>query len=102
YGTGQLQLIYWHGLTGADGVTMQAMVEQFTADNPDISVRIEAMPWNIYFDKLLTAMVSGSPPDVFIVREFENAGFARQGVLRDSSDLYASGGGPLPDEDFKP
>jgi multiple sugar transport system substrate-binding protein len=27
---------------------------------------------------------------------------ARQNVLRDSSDLYASGGGYLPDEDFKP
>lgn len=102
YGTGQLQLIYWNGLTGSDGVTMQAMVGQFVADNPDISVRMESMPWNIYFDKLLTAMVSGSPPDVFIVREFENAGFARQGVLRDSSDLYTSGGGSLPDEDFKP
>lgn len=102
YGTGPLQLIYWHGLTGPDGVTMQAMVEQFTADNPDISVRIEAMPWAIYWDKLLTAMVSGSPPDVFILHEYLTAGFARQGVLRDSSDLYTSGGGSLPDEDFKP
>jgi ABC-type glycerol-3-phosphate transport system substrate-binding protein len=102
YGGGDTQLIFWHGLTGADGVTMQAMVEQFAADNPVISVRIEAMPWNIYFDKLLTSMVSGSPPDVFIVREFENAGFARQGVLLDTSTLYESGGGPLPDDDFKP
>jgi len=102
FGSGGQQLIFWNGLTGSDGVTMQAMVEQFVADNPDISVRIEAMPWNIYFDKLLTSMVSGSPPDVFIVREFENAGFARQGVLRDSADLYTSGGGTLPDEDFKP
>ena len=40
YGSGQLQLIFWNGLTGADGVTMQAMVEQFVADNPDISVRM--------------------------------------------------------------
>lgn len=102
FGSSGQQLVFWNGLTGADGVTMQAMVEQFVADNPDISVRIEAMPWNIYFDKLLTSMVSGSPPDVFIVREFENSGFARQGVLRDSSDLYVSGGGSLPDDDFKP
>jgi ABC-type glycerol-3-phosphate transport system substrate-binding protein len=102
FGSGGQQLIFWNGLTGADGVTMQAMVEDFVAANPDISVRVEAMPWNIYFDKLLTSMVSGSPPDVFIVREFENAGFARQGVLRDSSDLYVSGGGTLPDDDFKP
>lgn len=102
FGEGQIQLVYWHGLTGPDGVTMQEMVRQFVSDNPDISVRIEAMPWNIYFDKLLAAMVSGNPPDVFIIHEFASNGFARQGVLRDSRDLYASGGGPLPDEDFKP
>lgn len=102
FGAGDLQLIYWHGLTGPDGATMQQMVEAFTAANPDISVRIEAMPWNIYFDKLLTAMVSGSPPDLFIIHEFSSAGFARQSVLRDTSDLYVSGGGLLPDDDFKP
>ncbi|MEZ4635453.1 MAG: hypothetical protein R2856_10880 [Caldilineaceae bacterium] len=43
-GTGDTQLIFWHLLTGPDGVTMQAMVEQFVAENPDISVRIESMP----------------------------------------------------------
>jgi len=102
YGTGALQLSFWNGLTGADGVTMQAMVEQFTAENPDISVRIEAMAWATYWDKLLTSMVSGSPPDVFILHEFLTASYARQGVLRPSGDLYVSGGGTLPDEDFKP
>ncbi|MEZ4622771.1 MAG: ABC transporter substrate-binding protein [Caldilineaceae bacterium] len=102
YGEGDMQLIYWHGLTGSDGATMQQMVEAFVSANPDISVRVEAMPWNIYFDKLLTAMVSGSPPDVFIIHEFSSNGFARQNVLRNTSDLYTSGGGLLPDDDFKP
>ncbi|MEZ4635454.1 MAG: extracellular solute-binding protein [Caldilineaceae bacterium] len=47
-------------------------------------------------------MVSGDPPDVFIVHEFNTAGFVRQGVLRPSVDLFVSEGGPLPDDDFKP
>ena len=102
YGEGGVELTYSHGLTGADGVTMQKMVESFVKDNPDISVTIEAMPWNIYWDKLLTSMVSGSPPDVFIIHEFATSGFSSQGVLRDSADLYQSGGGSLPDDDFKP
>lgn len=102
FGEGDIQLIYWHGLTGPDGATMQQMVEQFTRDNPDVSVRIEAMPWGIYFDKLLTAMVSGSPPDLFIIHEFSSNGFARQNILRDTFDLYTTGGGQLPDDDFKP
>lgn len=101
-GQGDNQLIFWHGLTGPDGVTMQAMVEQFVADNPDMSVRIEAMPWGIYYDKLLAAMVSGDPPDVFVIHEFNTAGYERQGVLRPSTDLYDDGGGELPVDDFKP
>ena len=101
-GSGDTQVIFWHLLTGPDGVTMQAMVEQFVAENPDISVRIESMPAGIYYDKLLTTMVSGDPPDVFIVHEFNTAGFVRQGVLRPSVDLFVSEGGPLPDDDFKP
>ncbi len=100
-GEGDTQLIFWHGLTGPDGVTMQAMVEQFVAENPDISVRIEGMPWGIYYDKLLATMVSGDPPDVFIIHEFNTAGYVRQDVLRSTDDLFASGGGTLPDEDFK-
>ncbi len=81
FGAGQLQLSYWHGLTGADGVTMQAMVEQFVADNPDISVRVEAMAWE-------TFGTSCSPPwspaaaRIFILHEFLTQGYARQGVLR--------------------
>lgn len=102
FGDGDTQLTYWHLMTGADGVTMQEMVESFVAENPDVAVRIESMPAGIYYDKLLTSMISGSPPDLFIVHEFATAGMARQNVFRDSSDLYASGGGYLPDEDFKP
>ena len=102
FGDGEIQLVFWHGLTGPDGVTMQTMVETFVAENPDISVRIEGMPWGIYYDKLLAAMVSGSPPDVFIIHEFNTAGYVERGVLRSTDDLYVSGGGTLPDEDFKP
>ncbi|MCB0160142.1 MAG: extracellular solute-binding protein, partial [Caldilineaceae bacterium] len=101
-GQGDVQLIFWHGLTGPDGVTLQAMVEQFVADNPDISVRIESMPWGIYYDKLLAAMVSGDPPDVFVIHEFNTAGYVRQGVLRPSTDLFEGDGGTLPVDDFKP
>ncbi len=61
-GTRALELIYWNGLTGSDGATMVEMVEAFTAENPEVSVRVEMMPWNIYFDKLLTSLVSGNPP----------------------------------------
>ncbi|MBX3000880.1 MAG: ABC transporter substrate-binding protein [Caldilineaceae bacterium] len=98
-GTGSTQLIYWNGLTGSDGATMVQMVEAFAAENPDVSVRIEMMPWGIYFDKLLTSLISGNPPDLFLLHEFEIPQFASQGVLMESSDFYAAFGGAIPEDD---
>lgn len=101
-GTGNIRLIYWNGLTGSDGVTMVEMVQKFTEENPDVSVRVEMMPWGTYFDKLLTSLVSGSPPDLFLLHEFEIPQFAAQGVLGDSSDFYDDHGGPIPVADIYP
>jgi ABC-type glycerol-3-phosphate transport system substrate-binding protein len=98
-GTGEIQLIYWNGLTGSDGQTMVQMIEAFAQQNPDVSVRTEMMPWGIYFDKLLTSLVSGNPPDLFLLHEFEIPQFASQGVLMESSDFYAAFGGPIPEDD---
>jgi ABC-type glycerol-3-phosphate transport system substrate-binding protein len=99
-GTGDIQLIYWNGLTGSDGQTMVQMVEAFTQQNPDVSVRVEMMPWGTYFDKLLTSLVSGNPPDLFLLHEFEIPQFASQGVLMESSDFYTALGGPIPEDDM--
>jgi ABC-type glycerol-3-phosphate transport system substrate-binding protein len=101
-GTGDIQLVYWNGLTGSDGGTMVEMVEAFTEENPDVSVRVEMMQWSTYFDKLLTSLVSGNPPDLFLLHEFEIPQFASQGVLQDTSDYYTSNGGPIPDDDILP
>lgn len=99
-GTGALELIYWNGLTGSDGATMVEMVEAFTAENPEVSVRVEMMPWDIYFDKLLTSLVSGNPPDLFLLHEFEIPQFASQGVLRETGDFFQEMGGPIPETDI--
>ena len=101
-GSGDIQLIYWNGLTGSDGATMVQMVEAFTEQNPDVSVRIEMMPWDIYFDKLLASLVSGNPPDIFLLHEFEIPQFASQGVLMPSGDFFTEQGGPIPTEDISP
>lgn len=99
-GEGDIQLIYWNGLTGSDGQTMVQMVEAYTQQNPDVSVRVEMMPWDTYFDKLLTSLVSGNPPDLFLLHEYEIPQFANQGVLRQTGDFYQEMGGPIPEDDI--
>jgi len=100
-GTGSMKIIFWNGLTGSDGVTLDGIIEDYTKQNTDVSVRVEKMVWATYFDKLLTSLVSGNPPDLFLLHEFEIPQFASQGVLMDTSDFFKPAG-PLDKKDFEP
>jgi len=96
------KLVFWNGLTGSDGVTLDGIVKKFTDANPDISVRVEKMVWATYFDKLLTSLVSGSgAPDVFLLHEFEIPQFASQGVLYETGEFFKPKG-DLDKADYEP
>jgi ABC-type glycerol-3-phosphate transport system substrate-binding protein len=99
-GTGETHISFWNGLTGSDGVTLNEMLAQFAAENPDISVTVEIIAWNQLYQKLQTAFVAGTQPDLFMLHASEVPQFASYGVLRDMGDQYVSGGGWLPDEDI--
>lgn len=99
-GTGAIQLRYWNGLTGSDGVTMNEMVAKFAEENPEVSIRVESMAWATYFDKLLTSLVAGDPPELFLLHHQEIPQFARLGVLGATDDMFDYAGGPLPAADF--
>jgi ABC-type glycerol-3-phosphate transport system substrate-binding protein len=99
-GKGATELIYWNGLTGSDGVTMVEMVERFAEENQDVSARVEMMAWDVYYDKLLTSLVSGYPPDLFLLHVSSIPQFADKGVLKPSDPLFDVNGGPLPLKDF--
>ncbi|GAB4525553.1 MAG: extracellular solute-binding protein [Anaerolineae bacterium] len=99
-GTGDISISFWNGLTGSDGETLNAMLVDFVAANPDISVTTEIVEWNTLYTKLQAAFVAGNPPDVFMLHASEVPQFASFGVLRDLSDWYVSGGGWFPDDDL--
>lgn len=99
-GTGSTHISFWNGLTGSDGVTLNAMLEQFIADNPDLSVTTEIIPWGTLYTKLQAAFVAGQGPDVFMVHASEVPQFASYGVVTDLSSWYDTNGGSLPAADF--
>ncbi|MFN8528143.1 MAG: ABC transporter substrate-binding protein [Anaerolineae bacterium] len=99
-GSGATHISFWNGLTGSDGVTLNEMLAQFAQENPDISVTVEMIVWNTLYQKLQTAFVAGTQPDVFLLHASEVPQFASYGVLRDMGDQYTSGGGWLPDDDI--
>jgi|SRR5690606_21008547 ABC-type glycerol-3-phosphate transport system substrate-binding protein len=99
-GTGGTHISFWNGLTGSDGVTLNQMLVQFAEENPDISVTVEIIGWNTLYQKLQTAFVAGTQPDLFMLHASEVPQYASFGVLRSMDDQFTSGGGWLPDDDI--
>jgi len=99
-GTGGMHISFWNGLTGSDGVTLNAMLADFVKDHPEISVTTEILPWDTLYTKLQAAFVAGQPPDVIILHASEIPQFASYGVLKDLGSWYTSGGGWMPDDDL--
>ncbi len=52
---------------GREGEVVQRLVPEFERAHPDIRVRVQQIPWSAAHEKLLTAYVGDSMPDVFQV-----------------------------------
>jgi multiple sugar transport system substrate-binding protein len=72
---------YWTLFTGGDKEFMDAMVEEFTAQNPGIVIEPLTAKWENYYDFLTTAIAGGNAPDVAIMHMTAIPGFASQGAL---------------------
>ncbi|WP_276356220.1 ABC transporter substrate-binding protein [Cohnella caldifontis] len=44
---------------------MEAIAKEFTAENPNIKVKVEVIPWGDYWTKMSAAAPAGTLPDVF-------------------------------------
>jgi multiple sugar transport system substrate-binding protein len=49
---------------GREGEVVQELVRAFERENPDIRVHVQQIPWSAAHEKLLTAYVGGSTPDI--------------------------------------
>jgi ABC-type glycerol-3-phosphate transport system substrate-binding protein len=49
---------------GREGEVVQELVRDFEAENPDVRVRVQQIPWTAAHEKLLTAHVGRSTPDL--------------------------------------
>jgi multiple sugar transport system substrate-binding protein len=94
-------LILWHGLTGTDGAVFAVLLEKFVADNPDVCLRSEGIPWDTFFQKYPTAVAAGSPPDMVIFHAAEVNQMASEGLMMPLDDVIFNDG-TLNKEDFNP
>ena len=90
-GSGKVELVYrlWDE---QQEVGYKAVFAAFTAANPDITVRMEVLPYDQYWTKLTTELAGGKAPDVFWLTVDSFPDLAGKGVLAPLDDLIAKAG----------
>lgn len=76
--TVRLTLMGWSS-SDAENSRLQAVVDTFNANNPNIQVTLNLVPE--YDTRLQTSLAGGSPPDVFYVDSFKLPDFVRAGAI---------------------
>jgi len=90
-GAREVEIRFW--AMGAEGEQVAKLVPQFERENPGIRVRVQQIPWTAAHEKLLTAHVGKSTPDVAQlgntwIPEFEALGALRAlGTLIETSSV---------------
>lgn len=84
-------LEYWTVFTGADGSSMQAMVDAYNATEPDYTVNHRPIEANDLYQKLPITINSGQDvPDVSIVHVERIPSFVENGFLTNYNDILAN------------
>lgn len=67
---------------------MEAMVEAYVKEHPNVSIEVQTVNWDEYWTKLEAAATSNALPDVFWMHTNEFMKYATSGKLADLTDLY--------------
>src|SRR5262245_14756466 len=90
---GDLVIDFWHGLTGPDGAFLEDMVNTYNETNEDgIFVRLNVYHWDVFFDRWVSSVAAGDPPDVVIYHINEMPQYAEEGVVAPIDELAAEVG----------
>jgi multiple sugar transport system substrate-binding protein len=66
---------------GTEGEKLQGFTDGFIAENPDVKVKVTAVPWDAAHDKIATAITGRQTPDVSLVGTTWIAEFAKTGAF---------------------
>lgn len=67
--TGKTQLVYWQHSYEARDNQVKKFVSEFHSKHPGVTIKTQFIPYDQYFNKLTTALQSGTGPDIFQVPE---------------------------------
>ncbi len=98
-GHGTKTITIWDGLGGPDGATFAKMLQLFVQKNPDVRIQHEVLDWGVYYQKVPTSILAGSPPDFIVNDAYGMPQFASRNMLQPLDDLVF-GKKLLPKDDF--
>ena len=65
-GSAKVTVTYWnHPFWDDQQIWLEGLADDFMAENPDIDIEINTMPWDRRRAKVATAIAAGNPPDVW-------------------------------------
>jgi len=83
---------------GGEAEKLPKMARRFEYENPGVKVRIQALSWGGSYEKLVTAFLGGTPPDVCQMGTTMMRDFHAMGALESLQPMFDSG--DLRAEDF--
>jgi len=86
-------LRFWNGFTGPDGRTMLRIVKEFNRTHPSIRVRMQRIPWGLYYNKLFVAGIGRRAPEVFVIHSDSLERFIQAHIAGRVDNLVALPGG---------
>lgn len=78
---GSIELVLWHAYRGDERAALEAVVGEFSAAHPGVTVRPVAIPYDAFPDKLTVAVPRGNGPDLFIFAHDRIGAWAEAGLL---------------------
>ncbi|GIP54529.1 MULTISPECIES: ABC transporter substrate-binding protein [Paenibacillus] len=88
----KVTLSFWTLFSGGDGDNMQAMIDAFNKEHPNIQVKNTKLEWGEYYTKLITAVGNGNGPDVGISHISRLPDLIDQGVVSELDDVAEEAG----------
>ncbi len=67
---------------------MQALIDAYVAEHPDVSIKLQVTSWDEYWTKMDAAAESNQLPDIFWMHTNEILKYADYGMLEDVTNLY--------------
>ena len=82
-GMAKQKLSFWAPVGGTALDAMEEIIAEFQAMEPNVEIELVTVPWAQFDEKVLTAIASGTVPDLLYLDELRTDTYAPAGLLTD-------------------